>query len=72
MRLYNLNDIGDNNYLLSQELFIDIPDVDYVYYSQIKLLKINSRLILLDYFTDKGTHLNLSFLEIEYNENNSL
>ena len=69
-RLYNLNDIGDNNYLLSQEIFIDIPDVDYVYYSQIKLYKINSRLILIDYCTNKNTHLNLSFLEIEYDENN--
>ena len=69
-RLYNLYDIGDNNYLLSQEIFIDIPDVDYVYYSQIKLYKINSRLILIDYCTNENTHLNLSFLEIEYNENN--
>ena len=36
-RLYNLNDIGDNNYLLSQELFIPIPVENYLYYSHIKL-----------------------------------
>ena len=69
-RLYNLNDIGDNNYLLSQELFITIPDVDYIYIPQIKLYKINSQLILFDYCANKRHHLNLSFLEIEYDENN--
>ena len=45
-RLYNLNDIGDNNYLLSKEIFISVPVEDYVYYSHIKLYKINSRLII--------------------------
>ena len=62
-RLYNLYDIGDNNYLLSKELFISIPVIpgeDYVYYSHIKLYKIPSRSILMDYCTNKNTHL--SFL----------
>ena len=74
-RLYNINEINNNNLLLSQNIFIFIPNnARRKSLSHITLQKINSQIILIKYNIhdiEKEIHrLNLSFLEIEYDENN--
>ena len=70
--MYNINDIKDNNYLCLRNLNVLIPDNKNIWYYIIKLYNIDSKIILIDYYSYQSgidKHF-IYFIEIEYDKNN--
>ena len=68
-RLYDINNIKDNNYLCLQNFSIQFPDDKNILKYIIKLYNIDSKIILIDYFYNFEEHF-IYFIEIEYDKNN--
>ena len=64
-RLYDINDIEDNNFLCLRNFNLLIPYYKHYCHYAIKLYNIDSKIILIDYFSVYYNEHFIYFLEIE-------